>query len=110
MFAAWNFGSDNSSPQDRAEVSGFLGVILIIKPGTSGFNFYSVFAMISVFFITTVSPSSLDFEERMKRIPAEPLLIAKIERNNMISEIRSFGLQVGDWKHGEAVNTALQEI
>ena len=62
------------------------------------------------FTITTISPSSLDFEERMKRIPLEPLLIAKIERNNMISEIRSFGLQVGDWKHGEAVNTALQEI
>ena len=62
------------------------------------------------FTITTISPSSLDFEERMKRIPIEPLLIAKIERNNMISEIRSFGLQVGDWKHGEAVNTALQEI
>ena len=62
------------------------------------------------FTITTISPSSLDFEERMKRIPMEPLLIAKIERNNMISEIRSFGLQVGNWKHGEAVNTALQEI
>jgi uncharacterized protein (DUF58 family) len=58
--------------------------------------------------ITTVSPSSLDFEERMKRIPAQPLLIAKIERDNLISEIRSFGMQVGDWKSDEAVNTALQ--
>ena len=62
------------------------------------------------FTITTISPSSLDFEERMKRIPVEPLLIAKIERDNMISELRSFGLQVGDWKYGENVNTALQEI
>ncbi len=62
------------------------------------------------FTITTISPSSLDFEERMKRIPMEPLLIAKIERDNMISEIRSFGLQVGDWKYGDNVNTALQEI
>ena len=62
------------------------------------------------FTITTISPSSLDFEERMKRIPLEPLLIAKIERDNMISELRSFGLQVGDWKYGENVNTALQEI
>ena len=62
------------------------------------------------FTITTISPSSLDFEERMKRIPMEPLLIAKIERDNMISELRSFGLQVGDWKYGENVNTALQEI
>ena len=60
--------------------------------------------------ITTVSPSSLDFEEKMKRIPAQPLLIARIERDNMISEIRSFGMQVGDWKSGEAVNTALQEV
>ena len=58
--------------------------------------------------ITTISPSSLDFEEKMKRIPAQPLLIARIERDNMISEIRSFGMQVGDWKSGEAVNTALQ--
>tara|TARA_B100001109_G_C18841301_1_gene464502 strand:- start:331 stop:1575 length:1245 start_codon:yes stop_codon:yes gene_type:complete len=62
------------------------------------------------FTITTISPSSLDFEEKMKRIPVEPLLIAKIERDNMISELRSFGLQVGDWKYGENVNTALQEI
>ena len=62
------------------------------------------------FTITTISPSSLDFEERMKRIPLEPLLIAKIERENMISELRSFGLQVGDWKYGDNVNTALQEI
>ena len=56
------------------------------------------------FTITTISPSSLDFEERMKRIPMEPLLIAKIERDNMISELRSFGLQVGDWKYGDNVN------
>ncbi len=60
--------------------------------------------------ITTVSPSSLDFEERMKRIPAQPLLIARIERDNLISEIRSFGMQVGDWKSDEAVNTALQGV
>ena len=60
--------------------------------------------------ITTISPSSLDFEEKMKRIPAQPLLIARIERDNMISEIRSFGMQVGDWKSGEAVNTALQGV
>jgi len=60
--------------------------------------------------ITTISPSSLDFEEKMKRIPAQPLLVARIERDNMISEIRSFGMQVGDWKSNEAVNTALQEI
>jgi len=60
--------------------------------------------------ITTISPSSLDFEEKMKRIPAQPLLVARIERDNMISEIRSFGMQVGDWKSGEAVNTALQGV
>ena len=32
---------------------GFLGVIFITKPGTSGFNVYSVFAIIAVLFITT---------------------------------------------------------
>ena len=58
--------------------------------------------------ITTISPSSLDFEERMKRIPEEPLLIARIERDNLISEIRSFGLHIGDWRDGESVNTVLQ--
>ena len=60
------------------------------------------------FTITTISPSSLDFEEKMKRIPEEPLLVARIERDNIISEIRSFGLQIGDWKADESVNTVLQ--
>ena len=58
--------------------------------------------------ITTISPSSLDFEEKMKRIPDEPLLIARMERENMVSEIRSFGMDVGDWKSDESVNTVLQ--
>ena len=60
------------------------------------------------FTITTISPSSLDFEEKMKRIPEEPLLVARIERDNIISEIRSFGLQIGDWKADESVNIVLQ--
>ena len=60
------------------------------------------------FTITTISPSSLDFEEKMKRIPEEPLLVARIERDNIISEIRSFGLQIGDWRADESVNTVLQ--
>ena len=58
--------------------------------------------------ITTISPSSLDFEEKMKRIPDEPLLIARMERENMVSEIRSFGMDIGDWKSDESVNTVLQ--
>ena len=44
----------------------------------------------------------------MKRLHEQTLLIARIERDNLISEIRSFGMQVGDWKSDEAVNTALQ--
>ena len=44
----------------------------------------------------------------MKRIPDEPLLIARMERENMVSEIRSFGMDVGDWKSDESVNTVLQ--
>jgi uncharacterized protein (DUF58 family) len=58
--------------------------------------------------ITTISPSSLDFEEKMNRIPAEPLLVARMERENMVSEIRSFGMEIGDWKSDESVNTVLQ--
>ena len=58
--------------------------------------------------ITTISPSSLDFEEKMKRIPEEPLLVARMERENMVSEIRSFGMDVGDWRSDESVNTVLQ--
>ena len=35
------------------------------------------------FTITTISPSSLDFEERMKRIPLEPLLIATVSYTHL---------------------------
>ena len=58
--------------------------------------------------LTTISPSSLDFEEKMNRIPAEPLLVARMERENMVSEIRSFGMEIGDWKSDESVNVVLQ--
>lgn len=35
-----------------AIIVGFLGVLLIVRPGTSGFDFYSVYALITVVFVT----------------------------------------------------------
>lgn len=35
-----------------AIVAGFLGVLLIVKPGTEGFNFYAIYAVIATLFIT----------------------------------------------------------
>ena len=31
-----------------------------------------------------------------------------VERENMVSEIRSFGMEIGAWKSDESVNTVLQ--
>lgn len=35
-----------------AIIAGFLGVLLIVKPGTEGFNFYAIYAVIATLFIT----------------------------------------------------------
>ena len=35
-----------------AIIAGFLGVLLIVKPGTDGFNFFAIYALISTLFIT----------------------------------------------------------
>jgi drug/metabolite transporter (DMT)-like permease len=35
-----------------AIIAGFLGVLLIVKPGTEGFNFFAIYAVISTLFIT----------------------------------------------------------
>lgn len=35
-----------------AIIAGFLGVLLIVKPGTDGFNFFAIYALISTGFIT----------------------------------------------------------
>lgn len=35
-----------------AIIAGFLGVLLIVKPGTEGFNFFAIYALISTGFIT----------------------------------------------------------
>jgi hypothetical protein len=31
-----------------------------------------------------------------------------MERENMVSDIRSFGMEIGDWKSDESVNAVLQ--
>lgn len=57
-----------------------------------------------------ISPSSLDIEARLGRLPEAPLRVARIERENIISEVRGYGAQVADWHPGDPVNATLQEV
>ncbi len=57
--------------------------------------------------LTVVSPSSIDLEVATGRIPAGPETVARMERENMVTELRGWGVHIGDWKLGEPVNMAL---
>ena len=70
--------------------------------------------------LTVVSPSSLELEAMLGRFAPRPgtspevrtkLALAqetaRIERDNTISELRSWGVHLGDWKPGDPVNLAL---
>ena len=57
--------------------------------------------------LTVVSPSSIDLEVATGRIPAGPETVARMERENMVTELRGWGVHIGDWKPGEPVNMAL---
>jgi uncharacterized protein (DUF58 family) len=57
--------------------------------------------------LTVVSPSSIDLEAATGRIPAGPETVARMERENMVNELRGWGVHIGDWKPGEPVNMAL---
>jgi len=57
--------------------------------------------------LTVVSPSSIDFEAATGRIPVGPETVARMERENMVTELRGWGVHIGDWKPGEPVNMAL---
>ncbi len=50
--AALFFGESVGWRRYGAILVGFLGVLLIIKPGTDGFNYFAVYAVISTLFIT----------------------------------------------------------
>ena len=50
--AALFFGEAVGWRRYGAIIFGFLGVLLIVKPGTEGFNFFAIYAVISTMFIT----------------------------------------------------------
>ena len=73
--------------------------------------------------LTVVSPSSLELEARLGRFAPRPgtspevrtkLALAqetaRIERDNTITELRSWGVHLGDWKPGDPVNLALAGV
>ena len=60
--------------------------------------------------LTVVSPSSIDLEAATGRIPAGPETVARMERENMVTELRGWGVHIGDWKPGEPVNMALAGV
>ena len=73
--------------------------------------------------LTVVSPSSLELEAMLGRFAPRPgtspevrtkLALAqetaRIERDNTISELRSWGVHLGDWKPGDPVNLALAGV
>ena len=73
--------------------------------------------------LTVVSPSSLELEAGLGRFAPRPgtspevrakLALAqetaRIERDNTITELRSWGVHLGDWKPGDPVNLALAGV
>ncbi|MEC8948536.1 MAG: hypothetical protein VX837_00875, partial [Candidatus Thermoplasmatota archaeon] len=73
--------------------------------------------------LTVVSPSSLDLDAELGRFAPRPETSAEVhaklalaqktasmERNNTIAELRSWGVYLGDWKPGDAVNLALAGV
>ena len=73
--------------------------------------------------LTVVSPSSLELEAGLGRFAPRPGTspevraklalaqeMARIERDNTITELRSWGVHLGDWKPGDPVNLALAGV
>ena len=52
LAAALFLGESVGWKRYAAIIVGFLGVMLIVKPGTDGFNFFAIYALISTLFIT----------------------------------------------------------
>tara|TARA_R110000796_G_scaffold29868_8_gene80241 strand:+ start:2419 stop:3267 length:849 start_codon:yes stop_codon:yes gene_type:complete len=54
---------------------GFVGVLLIVKPGTAGFNLWSVYALIAVFFVTI---RDLSTRRLSKAVPSMTVTLAAV--------------------------------
>ncbi len=62
------------------------------------------------FEIIIMSPSSVDIEVQMGRIPPEPFQVARAERDNLLSEIRGYGIPVADWLPNQSLTGILAEV
>ena len=54
---------------------GFAGVLLIVKPGTDGFNVWSVYALVAVFFVTV---RDLSTRRLSKAVPSMTVTLAAV--------------------------------
>jgi S-adenosylmethionine uptake transporter len=74
-----------------AIVVGFLGVLLIVRPGTEGFTVYSVYALISVVFVTIRDLST-------RRLSAEvPSLTVAISAAAGVTLFGAVGVAGAEW-------------
>lgn len=62
------------------------------------------------FEVIVVSPSSVDIEVQMGRIPPDPFQVARMERDNLLSEIRGYGVRVADWLPNQSLTNILAEV
>ena len=60
--------------------------------------------------VTVLSPSSIDFERLVSRIPRMSYEVLKIERQNRLTSLAGFGSQVIDWMPDMDLSQALLQV
>lgn len=60
--------------------------------------------------VTVLSPSSIDFERLVSRIPRMSYEVLKIERQNRLTSLAGFGSQVIDWMADMDLSQALLQV
>ena len=60
--------------------------------------------------VTVLSPSSIDFERLVSRIPRMSYEVLKLERQNRLTSLAGFGSQVNDWMPDMDLSQALLQV
>lgn len=60
--------------------------------------------------VTILSPSSLDFERLVSRIPRMSYEVLKLERQNRLTGLAGFGASVIDWMPDVELSQALLQV
>ena len=60
--------------------------------------------------VTVLSPSSIDFERLVSRIPRMSYEVLKLERQNRLTSLAGFGGQVIDWMPDMDLSQALLQV